>query len=357
MNRRELLAGAALLGGIRQANAFGTGRLGLGLGHGGALGGASNPPISQSLDFVNGVYKRNGVTYPDFATFLSSTGSTFTRASAGYSMDGAQSFTTNIARITSAGILLEPASTNIVFQSKFASGWSAENSTVTVNALTAPDGTTTAATVKEDATATVTHGIFQNQGSTPLTASRYVMSVFSKRTAGTRNAALMEFDSTFANSANAVIDLGSGTVSSASFAGGAWTAGVASVVVAPQSYFRCGNSFVATVTTGIWTFVRPSAISYSGDNTSTIAVWGIQIELAAASGYFLNNPSSFIATGASGATRAVDALTIAVPAGLTNALVTFDDNSTQSFTGLSGTWAVPTGTGINRPLVKSINFT
>lgn len=44
MNRRELLAGAAMLGGIRQANAFGTGRLGLGLGHGGALGGASNPP-------------------------------------------------------------------------------------------------------------------------------------------------------------------------------------------------------------------------------------------------------------------------------------------------------------------------
>lgn len=52
MNRRELLSGAALLAGATQANAFGVGRLGLGEGRGGALGGAQvpAPPI---LDRTN----------------------------------------------------------------------------------------------------------------------------------------------------------------------------------------------------------------------------------------------------------------------------------------------------------------
>jgi hypothetical protein len=38
MNRRELLTGAALLAGAGQANAFGIGRLGTGLGRSGLLG-------------------------------------------------------------------------------------------------------------------------------------------------------------------------------------------------------------------------------------------------------------------------------------------------------------------------------
>lgn len=38
MDRRQLLAGAAWLAGAGQANAFGVGRLGLGMGRSGALG-------------------------------------------------------------------------------------------------------------------------------------------------------------------------------------------------------------------------------------------------------------------------------------------------------------------------------
>lgn len=44
MNRRELLTGAALFAGVGQANAFGLGRLGEGVGSLGTLGGASSQP-------------------------------------------------------------------------------------------------------------------------------------------------------------------------------------------------------------------------------------------------------------------------------------------------------------------------
>lgn len=49
MNRRELLAGAASILAADQAQAFGVGRLGAGLGHGGALGRAGGPAGLPSL--------------------------------------------------------------------------------------------------------------------------------------------------------------------------------------------------------------------------------------------------------------------------------------------------------------------
>jgi hypothetical protein len=54
MNRRELLAGAAMLAGAGQANAFGIGKLGArgGMGSLGNLGGASSPPLAYPQNYA-----------------------------------------------------------------------------------------------------------------------------------------------------------------------------------------------------------------------------------------------------------------------------------------------------------------
>ena len=58
MNRRELLTGAALIGGVAQANAFGLGRMGSGLGRGGDIASqlslgpyTSNVKLSNTNNF------------------------------------------------------------------------------------------------------------------------------------------------------------------------------------------------------------------------------------------------------------------------------------------------------------------
>lgn len=59
MNRRHLLSGAAYLLGAAQANAFGIGRLGLGEGSLGSLGGAGIPAPPTGFVYLlgaDGVY-------------------------------------------------------------------------------------------------------------------------------------------------------------------------------------------------------------------------------------------------------------------------------------------------------------
>ena len=93
--------------------------------------------------------------------------------------------------------------------------------------------------------------------------------------------------------------------------------------------------------------------TYNGDNTSSVDIFGYQFEQGQSSGYFATHPTSYIPTTAASSTRGADNLVVALPAGVTSVTVTFDDNSTQVFSGLSGTWVVPVAS-LNRPQIKSI---
>lgn len=318
------------------------------------------------LDFANNTYQRNGVVYATFAEVLAAGGGSFSRASAGYDLLGSASFATDTPRITAAGLLLESAATNLITQSKMASGWSADNATITANNQTAPDGTTTAQKVVEDG-ATATHGNYVNQAATALSAVRYVRSVYAKRQAGTRNLFLQLYDQSFAKLVQAGFDLSNGSVNVAiSNAASAWTAGVASSYAAAQSFYRTYFSVVPDAVTGIWAIQRMlsgTANSYAGDSTSAISVWGAQLELAAADGYFKDNPSSLIVTGAAAATRAADVLSLNVPTGKAQATITFSDNTTkvQAVTGgaswnAAATVATHVATNVVAPVLKSITF-
>lgn len=63
--------------------------------------------------------------------------------------------------------------------------------------------------------------------------------------------------------------------------------------------------------------------------------------------------SSPIATAGASATRAADAVTIALPAGTHNLTLTFDDGSTQAVAGISGNYTLPVN--LNRAVVNAIS--
>ena len=89
---------------------------------------------------------------------------------------------------TQPSVLLEPASTNqcLFSQPGNASGWTASQSSWTLNNAVAPDGTTTATLFTEDGTSSSFHVGFTSGGSTVTpSAGVYTCSIFAK--AGTRN--------------------------------------------------------------------------------------------------------------------------------------------------------------------------
>ena len=343
--------------------------IGLGIGIGisiGSRGSASSVPSpTQTLDFVNNIFERNGVLYPTFADFLADGGGTFTRASAGYDLRGFQSFAIDTPRITNYGLLLEPAATNLMIQSNLATGWTNDNSTISANSVAAPDGTTTAATITENGSTSV-HGAIRQLSALSLSnGSRYILSVYAKRTVGTRNLATQLFKSSFGASGYAGTNLANGALAyAAAVTGSGWTVGEHSSMAAANSFYRAGVSVVSDADTGpqpTFRFLNGAGnpdyfveVSYAGDSASAVALWCAQLELAAASGYFAHKPSSPILTTTAAASRSADALAINIPDGLTSALVTFDDDSTQTVNGLSGTWNVPTT--LDRPEIKSIVF-
>ena len=98
-------------------------------------------------------------------------------------------------------------------------------------------------------------------------------------------------------------------------ASGGTVTGVAFARAAANSYRHMSNSFVGKVTAGSpnVALIDVADDSFTGDNTLTIAVWGAQVEIAAASRYFFNSPSSPLQLARATETRAADVLTIAVP--------------------------------------------
>jgi hypothetical protein len=166
--------------------------------------------------------------------------------------------------------------------------WTKSNSSITANSTTAPDGTTTADTLVEN-TANNTHYVYAsanaNLFATIVTGVTYTASIFAKP-AG-RNRIRFAGDGSSAFLGNEVIfDVANGTV-------GSIPAGVtsASIVSAGNGWYRC---IVVAVATG--TVARPIVFldngttnSYTGDGTSGVFLWGVQLE-------FGSTVNSYVAT-------------------------------------------------------------
>jgi hypothetical protein len=193
----------------------------------------------------------------------------------------------------SLGLLIEEARTNLLLRSEeFDSGtWGKTRISVTANAIEAPDGTLTADELIEDSSPNTTHFVNQN---IPLTSGLdFVVSVYFKATKSPRpinlrfntgvptgNTTFDPTDGTFSRS-SAILD-----ATSVNVGNGWWR----------YSFRQVAN---ATVNAQLQFFFSDSGISYTGDGTSGIYVWGAQLEQGAF-------PTSYIPTQASTRTRAAD---------------------------------------------------
>jgi hypothetical protein len=147
---------------------------------------------------------------------------------------------------------------------------------------TAPDGTATADTLREDGTSN-THVAQQNPSVAALTA--YTVSTYFKRDVGTRNAYIQVnnnvtgtggacfawFDLTGSGSASAVTDLVAGFTSTG-----------ASITPVGSGWYRCSvrlTTVSGTTSLGVFCGIYNAARSYTGDGTSGILIWGAQLEL------------------------------------------------------------------------------
>jgi hypothetical protein len=169
--------------------------------------------------------------------------------------------------------LIEKVRTNLILYSEQFNdaSWSvAVNASVTANATTAPNGTTTADKIVED-TATSQHIIGQTP--TSINSVNHTISVYAK--AAERSFLFLFEDS--AGGRNAYFDLSNGTIGTL---GGSATASITSV---GNGWYRCSVTYTASGTL-VRMRVAPATAngtnSYTGDGTSGIFVWGAQVEVS-----------------------------------------------------------------------------
>jgi hypothetical protein len=172
------------------------------------------------------------------------------------------------ATLTSSNGLIQWAPANLLTNSESfnASAWSKSDATVTANATTAPDGTSTADKLAETAT-TAQHYLFQSAGA----AGTYTTTIYAK-------AAERSWMIVTVNSSNTFFNISSGTVGSAP---GGFTAAITD---AGNGWYRC--SVTATLpASGPIVFSTSTAnnvTSYAGTAGSGIFIWGAQLELGTA---------------------------------------------------------------------------
>jgi hypothetical protein len=191
---------------------------------------------------------------------------------------------TRASTATYYGTQTAKAEENLLLQSQdITTSWSTEGVTRTADTNTAPDGTATADTLTETTT-TSAHRIDQAVS----TSGTLTLSVFAKLGSGTRFLTIgVSRDLT--HNSSATFDLSLGTNTQTQVNGGIYSSLSATITAVAQGFYRC----TLTVTTDTATLVRVGlnntgtpttgnrgfGVSYAGDNTSSLILWGAQLEL------------------------------------------------------------------------------
>jgi len=193
------------------------------------------------------------------------------------------------------GLRVEGQRTNLALRSQEINNgsWTRNRlSTVTTDAITAPDGALTAEKIVED---TTSGQHYVQQVITTVASSVYTASAFFK--AGERSVAIIASDGFRAN-----FNLTNGTVSE--------TAGspiASSITPVGNGWYLCALTFAAADTSQnfqLATCNAPTGFSYLGDGVSGLHIWQAQYELGVA-------VSSPIPTTSAQVTRSADDLTLA----------------------------------------------
>ena len=198
------------------------------------------------------------------------------------------------------GLLIEEARTNLLtYSEQFDNAaWTKTRSTITANAVSAPDGTVTADTFIEDSTASNSHQISLTTASL-TSGTAYTVSLFVKAASGTRYFSIAIGGAAYTAAVTTVFTLNAAV--SPSVTG----SGTASITDAGGGWFRVSMTATAQATgTALLVYYLSNAatavgLTYTGDGTSGLYIWGTQLEAGAF-------PTSYIPTVASQVTRAAD---------------------------------------------------
>lgn len=271
----------------------------LGLGLGRAAGGPA-----LSLDFLPGsLDARVTFTRGSTGTYFNSSGVLSSAAI------NTPRFDYDPVTLAAKGLLIEEARTNLLTYSSdwTNAAWTKSRATVTTNATAAPDGTSDADKLVEDTTASATHRVFQQAAKAASSLTR-TFSVYLKAAERTF-ARVSVSDNTETVVARADVNLSTGTITAASVVGGSTISAASSnITPAGNGWYRCSitATFDATITNpGAFVFICDAlaSISYTGNGTSGLFIWGAQWE----DGAFA---TSYIPTVASTVTRSADVATM-----------------------------------------------
>ena len=172
--------------------------------------------------------------------------------------------------------------------------WTKTATTVTANATTAPDGTTTADKLIETTAASTQHFARTTAATLNIT---YAFSAYIK--AGERTRAVIAMSDLSTGDASIGVNLLTGATFASGLAVGSWTNIASAVAALENGWYRVsitatrGGSGSSTATT-IYTD-NGSSITYTGDGTSGIFIWGAQLEPVT----YQTTPSTYNATTAS----------------------------------------------------------
>ena len=201
------------------------------------------------------------------------------------------------------GLLIEEQRTNLLTYSEQVDNavWTKASVTATANTTVSPDGTANAETLTENTTGGE-HVAFQ-QVSKAATAITYTHSIYYKAGSGSRNIGVAITDGTLGG-LTAIFSTSGSVVLASQVVGTAtgWTAVGAAVTAVGNGWFRA--SFTATTNTatrvdGVVYLVDGTTRSYTGNGTSSLLIYGAQLEAGAFA-------TSYIPTVASQVTRAAD---------------------------------------------------
>ena len=312
----------------------------------------ANLPGGNALhawDFLTNEARWNGVSVGGPAN---TPNWTVTRASTGYAQTSGgvlQSFASGELRRTDKGVLIEGARTNLCLQSQTFdnASWVKSRTTVSADAVAAPDGTTTAYKLLETVDSG-THRAYQ-KFTKAASAITYTYTLYLK--AAERTFAHIRLAETGeVNQATVGVNLSTGELGTPD--GSGITSISAAVTALANGWYRLSLTGTTTTDTVLTAYVMSATgltsgdVSFAGDITKGVYIWGAQLEAAAFA-------SSYIPTTTASATRAADSLTVTGVTGLDYPLTLYAEFERASDSGAhSGVFEVNSGSSNDRALLN-----